>query len=187
MAWISRPLVGCWATTAPGSLWTLTPMSPPRHSAKRQIPWRISSPVLLRTKRTFPRMGRNLGLVEKQKMNHPKKCRETKKLPRFPRKSRELWLRGPDLNRRPSGYELRLAVLAEAFWCFRGVFDSCEDAFRPCSLHWFHLLFSHSGSESGSGNWGGILKDGSKSLPGKAFTKAGLPKRCSPPQLCCPP
>ena len=55
--------------------------------------------------RTIPRMGQNLGLVKKQKINRSKKCGKAKKLPRFPRKSRGLWLRGPDLNRRPSGYE----------------------------------------------------------------------------------
>ena len=60
------------------------------------------------------------------------------------------WLRGPDLNRRPSGYELRPAVLAAAFRRFGVVFASGQGAFRPCSLHRFHPLLSHSGSESGS-------------------------------------
>ena len=81
------------------------PISPPRHSVRRQTPWRISSPVLLGTKRTFPRMGQNLGLAGKRKINRSEKCRKPKKSSRFPRKSRGLWLRGPDLNRRPSGYE----------------------------------------------------------------------------------
>ena len=105
MVWTSRPSPGCWATTAPGLHWTPTPTSPPRRSGKRRIPWQISSPVLLRTNGTFPRMGQNLGLAERQKVNHPEKCGKAKKSPRFPGKSRGFWLRGPDLNRRPSGYE----------------------------------------------------------------------------------
>lgn len=41
--------------------------APLRPSGRLRIPWRISSLVLLRTKRIFPRMGWNLGLAKRQK------------------------------------------------------------------------------------------------------------------------
>ena len=85
-----------------------------------------------------------------RKSNSTKKFGISKKILRFPRKSEDLWLRGPDLNRRPSGYELRSAVLAAAFLRFRGVFATERDAFRYYCLHCLYPLVSHSGSESGS-------------------------------------
>ena len=51
------------------------------------------------------RMGHRLGQPKPPMKKCPQKVRKTRKNRLFLAKSAAIWLRGPDLNRRPSGYE----------------------------------------------------------------------------------
>ena len=66
-------------TSQPGSRWTPTPMSPLRHRSRRRIRWRVSSSAVFDRFRTFPRMGRRLGQIARQKSTAAKRS-ETQKI-----------------------------------------------------------------------------------------------------------
>ena len=128
-------------TSRPGSPWTPTPMSPQRPKRRPPGPWKRScrrrckrqkiSPKSKRTRRRkyrlrasiLPRLGHGLGHPGVREMGmSPKVAKRQEKAPLSNRKAVLLWLRGLDLNQRPTGYELRSVSPSAAPQHFPGLF-----------------------------------------------------------------
>ena len=128
-------------TSRPGSPWTPTPMSPQRPKRRPPGPWKRSCrrrcklpkifPKSTRTRRRcfrlrarfLPRLGHGLGHPGVREMGTSQKVAEgERKAPLSGWKAVLLWLRGLDLNQRPTGYELPSVSPSAAAQCFPGLF-----------------------------------------------------------------
>ena len=73
--------------------------------------------------RFLPRLGHGLGHPGVREIGtSPKVAKGERKAPLSDRKAVLLWLRGLDLNQRPTGYELRWVSPSAAVQCFPGLF-----------------------------------------------------------------
>ena len=104
---------------------------PWKRSCRRRCKRQKISPKSKRTRRRkyrlrasiLPRLGHGLGHPGVREMGmSPKVAKRQEKAPLSNRKAVLLWLRGLDLNQRPTGYELPPVSPSAAAQCFPGLF-----------------------------------------------------------------